>query len=266
LTQISILGCGWLGLPLAINLINNGYKVNGSTTTIEKLEVLKGFNINPFQINLFQNNIAGDFASFLNNSEILFINIPPKSRGLEAERYINKIKLILKEVENSTIKKVIFISSTSVYKDDNSIVTEATKTFPETESGKQLIEAENAFKNIKNLNTTILRFGGLIGKDRHPVYFLSGKKEVKNPNAPINLIDQLDCIEIINSIIKKDIWNQTFNAVAPYHPTRQEYYNIKAKEFNLTPPDFKKSSKTVGKTVDSTKLITVLNYNFKNLG
>ena len=39
--RISILGCGWLGLPLAVELISKGYKVNGSTTSMTKVRELE---------------------------------------------------------------------------------------------------------------------------------------------------------------------------------------------------------------------------------
>jgi len=38
---ISILGCGWLGLPLAQHLIERSFTVNGSTTTADKCAQLK---------------------------------------------------------------------------------------------------------------------------------------------------------------------------------------------------------------------------------
>ena len=50
MTQISILGCGWLGLPLAKALLENSFLVNGSTTSIEKLSVLENSGIQGFQI------------------------------------------------------------------------------------------------------------------------------------------------------------------------------------------------------------------------
>ena len=37
--KIGIIGCGWLGLPLAKEFISNNYKVKGSTTTKEKLKI-----------------------------------------------------------------------------------------------------------------------------------------------------------------------------------------------------------------------------------
>ena len=44
---ISILGCGWLGVPLAEYLIKCGYRVKGSTRTKEELAVLESKGIEP---------------------------------------------------------------------------------------------------------------------------------------------------------------------------------------------------------------------------
>lgn len=130
------------------------------------------------------------------------------------------------------------MSSTSVYGDDNDFVSEETITNPETESGKQLLLAEALLQNNKNFETTILRFGGLIGEDRHPVKFLAGKENLENPDTPINLIHLYDCISIIKEIINQSKWNEVFNAVAPFHPSREEYYTQKAIETNLPEPKF----------------------------
>ena len=39
--QISILGCGWLGFPLAQALLKAGFSTKGSTTSIDKKEMLE---------------------------------------------------------------------------------------------------------------------------------------------------------------------------------------------------------------------------------
>src|SRR5687767_11144375 len=126
MTQISILGCGWLGLPLAQNLIANGFSIKGSTTSVNKIELLRNSGISPFLITVSENHIEGDVNAFLKDSEILIIDIPPKLRGSEKENFVAKIKTITSFIENSGVKKVLFISSTSVYADDNSVVTEDT--------------------------------------------------------------------------------------------------------------------------------------------
>jgi len=263
MTQISILGCGWLGLPLAKSLIEKGFWVNGSTTSLEKIAVLKNEGITAFQIEVTENEIIGNLENFLKNSAILILDIPPKLRGNQPENFVEKIKNILSFVENSSVQKVLFISSTSVYADDNSKINEETKPQPETESGKQLLEVENLLKANSNFQTTIIRFGGLIGDDRNPIHFLAGRKNIQNPDAPINIIHLKDCIGVIESVIEKNIWNETFNAVCPFHPTRKDYYTQKAIALNLPIPEFDFSNKSIGKIISSTKTETVLNYTFQ---
>jgi nucleoside-diphosphate-sugar epimerase len=267
--KISILGCGWLGFPLAKSLLQNGYKICGSTTSVEKISKLKNAGITPFIIRLSENEIEGEINSFLKNSEVLLIDIPPKLRGDSSENFVEKIQNLVPYIEKSSVKKVIFVSSTSVYSDDNSIITEETKPQSDTESGKQLLEVEQILQNNTNFQTVILRFGGLIGDDRHPIKFLAGRTNIENPDGAINLIHQIDCIGIIEEILRqmqndKLKRNEIFNAVAPFHPTRKDYYTTKAKEQNLSLPQFNESKTSIGKIILSEKVALILNYNFIN--
>jgi len=267
--KVSILGCGWLGFPLAKKLIEIGFEVKGSTTTENKLAVLKSNKIAPYLLELSETKISECISDFLYNSDILIIDIPPGLRKIteatSEKTFVNKIKTLLPFMENSTIEKVIFISSTSVYADTATIstVTEESVLHPDTESGKQLVEVENLLRNNYNFQTTIIRFGGLIGEDRNIVKMLTGKTNVANPDAPINLIHQEDCVEIICEILKQNCWNETFNAVAPNHPTRKKYYTEKAKQLHLTAPLFNENDTNFGKIVSSEKLENVLGYTFK---
>ncbi|WP_394775527.1 SDR family oxidoreductase [Flavobacterium sp.] len=281
MTQISILGCGWLGLPLAKKLIEKGHSVNGSTASENKLSILENAGINPFLIILSDpetsvegmvenKRLSESINDFLDKSEILLIDIPPKLRGNNADSgdsprkiFLEKIENLIPFIEKSTIKKVLFVSSTSVYGDENGIITEETIPNPETESGKQLLLSEAILQKNQNFETTILRFGGLIGEDRHPVKFLAGKENLENPDAPVNLIHQKDCISIIEQIINQSKWNDVFNAVAPFHPTRQEYYTEKAQEQNLILPKFTTEKSNIKKTISSKKVENILSYQFE---
>ncbi|NER12966.1 NAD(P)H-binding protein [Leptobacterium flavescens] len=256
------MGCGWLGFPLAVSLIEKGYIVKGSTTSAEKKEVLSEARIQPYLIELSSKAIKGDIDGFLSGTDVFIVNIPPKLRGINSENFVLKILLLIENIKNHNVKKVLFISSTSVYTDDNSIVSEATQPRPQTESGKQLLEAEQKLQACPEFETTIIRFGGLIGGERHPIYFLSGKKNIKNPNAPLNLIHRDDCMAIIEKILATEKWGTVFNAVYPDHPSKKEYYSRKAAEFKLTPPNFDEATPSTGKTISSDKLIRELNYRF----
>ena len=267
--KISILGCGWLGLPLAKKLIENGYEVKGSTTSESKLELLKNAGISPYQIKMEENEITGNMESFLENTDVLLVDVPPKLRGDFTENFVQKIKNLIPFVENSKVEKVLFVSSTSVYGDTFPIqeLDEESALNPDTESGKQLVEVEKLLQSNENFQTTVLRFGGLIGHERNPAKFLAGKENVENPEAPINFIHQEDCIGIICAMLRQVEnetwnWNNTFNAVAPNHPNRENYYTEKALEMNLKVPTFVKDSNSIGKKISSKKLQNKLNYIF----
>ena len=274
MSAVSILGCGWLGLPLAKSLLLKGYEVKGSTTSEGKLEVLKNAGISPFQIQLEAHQIIGTIEDFLKETDVLIIDIPP---GLRRESstsneitFVNKIKNLIPYIEKSGIQKIIFVSSTSVYGDCFPIVeiTEETKPNPDTESGKQLAIVEALLQSNLNFKTTVIRFGGLLGEDRHPAKFLAGRTNVENPDAPVNLIQREDCIGIIEKILRQVQhdnweWNQTFNAVSPQHPKRKAYYHKKAEILNLPLPTFAKNSESKGKMISSKKVETILGYSFQ---
>ena len=103
MTKISILGCGWLGLPLAKALIENGFSVKGSTTSSEKIPALQKATINPYLIEIGEDVLHGEIDNFLEQSQVLIINIPPKLRGNSPEKFVSKIENILPFIEKSGI-------------------------------------------------------------------------------------------------------------------------------------------------------------------
>lgn len=253
---ISILGCGWLGIPLAENLIADGFRVNGSTTSPNKITALQTKGITPFLIALEADAVEGDIQNFL-QSDILIIDIPPRFH------FSHKIAALVPHIIKSGIKKVLLVSSISVYADDNAVLTEADIPDPKTDKSKQLFDAEMVLQNRPEFQTTVVRFGGLFDEKRHPVKYLAGEANLENPGAPVNLIHQTDCIGIIRAIFKKEIWGETFNAAAPSHPTREEYYTRIAKQMQLIPPRFTHAKSSLGKTIDPKKVQDLLGYSFR---
>ncbi|MEW2920948.1 SDR family oxidoreductase [Muricauda sp. ANG21] len=236
--KIGVLGCGWLGLPLAKRLLKDSYKVFGTTTSADKLQALEKEGVHPFKISVKPTKIHGDIQGFLSQIDVLIINVPPRLRGSQNESFIDKMELLHSEIQKSGVKKVIFVSSTSVYGNLEGEVTERTPPNPVTESGKQLVQSEELFLSDPHISTTIIRFGGLIGPDRHPVTMLSKKQHLTNGNDPVNLIHLEDCIHIISIILKNKYWGEVFNGVNPFHPPKIEYYNSEATKRGLPLPPY----------------------------
>ncbi|MFN4762277.1 SDR family NAD(P)-dependent oxidoreductase [Gillisia sp. Q332] len=263
--KISLLGCGWLGLPLSKKLLEEGHIIKGSTTSMEKLSKLSEAGLIPYRIKLFAEGVQGDLSAFLEDSELLIIDIPPGLRSDPEANFIGKIGRLKDFIEKSSIKRVLFVSATSVYEDTEEfpVYTEEDSSNGTAENSLQLKSAENELKNSEHYEATIVRFGGLFGPDRHPVNYLSGKKNVKDPKAPVNLIHLEDCIGIISKIIEKEAWGITFNAVYPEHPTKAAYYTRIAEEKNLGIPEFDLEMVSKGKRIESVTLEEVLDYSFQ---
>ncbi len=245
--SIGVLGCGWMGLPLAKKLSSLGYKVSGTTTSPAKMELLESIGIKPYNISLQADTIQGEIDQFLNDIQVLVINVPPRLRKANAESYVDKMKLLHSKIMDSSIENIIFASSTSVYGNIEGDITELTTPQPITESGKQLLICEKLFLEEPKFGATVIRFGGLIGPDRHPVTTLSKKKGLTNGNDLVNLIQLEDCIHIILKILENNYWNETFNAVYPLHPTKQEYYTQEASKRGIPAPGYEASQNGLGR-------------------
>jgi nucleoside-diphosphate-sugar epimerase len=257
---ISILGCGWYGKALAKELLQKGITVKGSATSIEKTDQLRSIGVIPYivGVNADKINYAADFFK----CDILVISLPPGLKKGEGSGYLPKLKHIIHAIEDNSIQKVIYISSTGVCGDHNMKVIEADAPNPDTDSGKILLEAENLFRNENNFTTTIIRFGGLVGPGRHPGRFFAGKKDIPNGLAPVNMIHLDDCVGIGVAIIEKHAFGHLFNACSPDHPAKEDFYKNAALSGGYPAPIFLHELKT-WKIVDSLNLKTILNYHFK---
>lgn len=263
--KISIIGCGWLGFPLAKHFVDNGYVVKGSTTTKAKLKTLSNAGIEAFTIQLNEKGITGNYPDFFKESDTVIINIPPGLRKNPNKNHVEEIQHLIKAIATQSIKNIIYISSTSVFNDESDfpVINDSSAPNATTSSAKQLIAIEDALQKNPKFNTTIIRFGGLYDAQRHPAKFLAGKTNVSNPEAPVNLIHKEDCINIISLVLKKNIQNEILNAVHPDHPSKKEYYTNYCKEHQLELPKFNMEEKNKGKLIESIKLEQLLNYSWK---
>ena len=255
--KISILGCGWLGFPLAKKLIANSYYVKGSTTSWEKLKLLQENDIEPTRIVLTADGIyEEDFF----DSEILFLNIPPGRKDPNIlKSYEDKVRSLFPYLPSD--RKIIFASSTGVYPNNDGIVNEDTQPAPVRLSGKAVLAAEEILK-ARFENLCILRFAGLTGPDRKAGSFLAGKKDVPNGNTLVNLIHLEDCISIILKIIAGNHWGETFNVVSDKHPSREDFYLTAAKKEGLEAPTFN-NEKGSFKIVSNQRIKERLSFEFK---
>ena len=275
--KISILGCGWLGLPLGKFLVEKGHAVKGSTTSEDKISLLSSVGIEPFLIKfspqmevvqssdyrltaLNDDNGKGlpCYVSQFLDSEILIVCIPPRAGKFGEDYHVQQIQSLLEYLPNSSIKSIIYTSSTSVYPELNREMNED----DEVLENHALIKVENLLKNLLQ-NVTILRCGGLMGGERIPAKYFAGKT-INTGKIPVNYVHQEDVIQIITMILEKGFWNETFNIVSPEHPLREEVYLKNCADLGFEKPIFEEPTEQIPyKIISPQKLILRTDYEFK---
>jgi nucleoside-diphosphate-sugar epimerase len=262
-SKISILGCGWLGLPLARHLLAAGYQVQGSTTTPANMPVLAQYGISPFLLDLQQPPARAALTDFL-RADGLVISFPPGLRAGNGNAYLQQMQLLAAVLDQTPTPHILFISSTSVYPDCNRVVTEADDAalIP---AGNALRQAERLLQALPGKTVTILRLAGLAGGSRHPGRFLAGKTQVPNPRAPVNLIHQDDCVAIAGMLMQQQQRGSgVYNACSAEHPCREEFYTAAALSLGLAPPRFAPPGPAdTFKVISSEKLKQAMHYDFK---
>lgn len=151
--------------------------------------------------------------------DILVFMLPTRSD--EVLSFFNSLdKKILAKKE-----QVIFISSTSIYLEEN-------KEFDEEGEIKKdinLSKIEQIFRELNN--ATIFRCGGLMGYDRFGAKYFSNK-EVKNSKNKVNFVHRDDVIKAINLSLEKKAFG-IFNLCSKFHPSKEELYKKEALEMGI---------------------------------
>jgi nucleoside-diphosphate-sugar epimerase len=255
-TTIAIIGCGWLGTPLAEFFVRKGYRVKGTTTTHSKRKDLINMGIGASVYRL------GEKSDKLPLADVYIINIPPS----RIENYATKLHNLHADLPSST-RQIIYCSTTSVYGNAEGTVTESDvapgavihpdqqEEAPHGTPRSELLQAEAVF--AADERSIILRLAGLIGGGRNPARFLAGRTGVSKPNAPVNITHLEELIAVIAQLINKQVPSPIYNVCASDHPTRKDYYTQAALAAGLTPPKFDETDFSKGKLVDASKIESV---------
>ncbi len=253
--NITILGLGWLGLPLAKSLIKKGLNVIGTSTSDDKIESINASNeLKAIKWSLESNSPDNLIEQSL-KADVCIIAIPAS----HVFKNLGTVTDFLQKLSSST--EIILISSTGVYPEKLALANEDYQ-FKGTELTNSNVQIEQTISNSINQRLTILRLAGLIGPNRHPIKQLQGRIDIPNGDSPINLVHLNDVIAFIELLIQEQKFGDIVNVCHPSHPTREEYYLAAAKYFKLANPAFLKGS-SKNKKIDNEKSQQAYDFQYK---
>lgn len=255
-SKVIIIGSGWLGMPLAVQLAHQGYEVT-STTTSNNAKIAES-TVPTVVLNTdFPHQVSTTLQEV--NADIMIIAIPPSRK---CNDYLSHLTLLSDAAKKTRIKRVIFISSSSVWGSNVGMVDETIPALPTTDSACAMLKFEQHLAIQGHFEATTLRLSGLFGPGRHPGRFLAGRVNVASPNSAVNMIHLTDCIGLIRALLNTPQWQSAYTGCAPSHPSRQAFYSQGAETLELPPPRFIADTGTPYKTVCGKHSAGKLSYDY----
>jgi nucleoside-diphosphate-sugar epimerase len=211
--------------------------------------------IEAYEVRLKDHTIEGDIAGFLHGLDGLVLNIPPGLRSDPGADFAARIRMLEPHMKAAGTPHLIFVSSTSVYGEAQGTVSESDLPEPDSETGRHLLQAESFVLSNTTRTNQVLRPGGLLGPDRHPVLTLSGRTLTSGGDSRVNLVRLGDLLEILERLVTQRLPAGIYNAVYPEHPLKREYYSREASAFGLPAPSYAQPGQVrEGKIVRSRRL------------
>ena len=117
--KIGIIGCGWLGFPLAQHFIQMNYFVNGTSTSESKALLFNEHHIQHFE---FQLGTPIE-TSFFEDLDYIILSLPVSSKNAFSD-YAELAAQIQRDKAHKS--KIVITSSTSVYSQFEGVIDEET--------------------------------------------------------------------------------------------------------------------------------------------
>lgn len=215
-----IVGCGYVGFPLAVELVHHGHEVFGLRRSSSSAAALQAAGIKPLHADITQPlSLAGLPREF----DWVVNCVASGGGGVDEYRqlYLEGMRnLIAWLAPTDKMPRLVYTSSTGVYgQNDGSLVDETSPTEPATETARVLVETEKlllAAGREQNFPAMILRAAGIYGPERGYLLkqFLRGEARLEGAGGRmLNMIHRDDLIRAIIAALEGGRAGAIYNAV-----------------------------------------------------
>ncbi|MEO5802263.1 MAG: SDR family oxidoreductase [Verrucomicrobiota bacterium] len=274
--RVLIIGCGYVGIPLGVELIRLGHEVFGVRRSADSNEELKAAGITPLVADISKR----DELEKLPRDFDWVVNTVSSTKGGAAEYeevYLNGTRNLIDWLAANPPKKFVYTSSTSVYgQTDGSAVKESSPTEPQSETSKILVQTEKLLLDAaqqKNFPAVILRVAGIYGPERGHLFLQYLRNEAKisgKGERLINMIHRDDLVGAIIAALKSGRAGEIYNAVDDEPVPQIHFFRWLSETLGKYMPPFATEAETAErkrgltqKKVSNRKLKMELGYQFK---
>jgi nucleoside-diphosphate-sugar epimerase len=239
-----IVGCGYLGRRVAAQWIAEGHQVSALTRSPANAQSLQSAGIGP---------VIGDVTDPASLSRLPAADVVVYAVGLDRnsgqsqrEVYVTGLRNVLAHLPSS-VKRFIYISSTSVYgQTAGEWIDETSPCLPSRENGQVCLEAEQALREhfreqSRSGGFNILRLAGIYGPQRllsRIETLRSGEPLSGHPEAWLNLIHADDAAAAVLACETHGTASECYLVCDDEPIHRRRYYQLLASLVGAPPPRF----------------------------
>jgi nucleoside-diphosphate-sugar epimerase len=274
--RVLIVGCGYVGVPLGIELLRLGHEVFGLRRNPSAENELKTAGIQP----LIADVTKPDELEKLPCEFDWVVNCVAGGGDAENYRevYFNGTKNLIGWLASNPPKKFVYTSSTSVYaQNDGSQVKESSPTEPVAETSRILVETEKILLKAvaeRKFPAVILRVAGIYGPDRGHLFkqFLKNEAHIEGDGSrSLNMIHRDDLVGGIITAMKNGRAGEIYNAVDDEPVSQKAFFEWLGGTLGKYPPPSEPENSlenrkrgVTNKRVSNRKLKMELGYQFKH--
>ncbi|MCF2858854.1 NADP-binding protein [Pseudoalteromonas sp. SMS1] len=230
--RVIVLGAGWLGNALARDARTAGWQVEATRRVADHDAQISAFCLTGSQLH----------HTLTLHDAYWICAIPPRMRQPDSN-YLETLEQALITAESMACKGILLCSSTAVYGTDEGVFTEQSMLAPKDSKRQQVLQSAETL--VQNAGGKIVRLAGLVGPEREPGRFISGKHLSSSSLARVNMLHQQDAVNGVMCIL--DNWQDAapiYNLCHPSHPTKQDYYQQHCTREGSAPPTFASNTKS----------------------
>jgi nucleoside-diphosphate-sugar epimerase len=274
--RVLIVGCGYVGLPLGIELAGLGHEVSGLRRTPAAEPLLRQAGIRP----LIGDITRPESLRKLPHAFDWIVNcVASGGGGADDYRalYWQGTRNLVAWLSPARPLKFLYTSSTGVYgQDDGSRVTELSPTNPASATARVLVETEQELHRAvesSGFPAVILRLAGIYGPGRGHWFkqFMAGSARIEGAGSRIlNLIHRDDVVGAIVAALERGVPGEVYNVVDDEPVTQLELFKwLSARTGRELPSvagetaDAPGKRRATNKAVSNAKLKSALGYTFK---
>ena len=233
--SVLIVGCGFVGLPLARDFVSSGWKTYGITVSETSVAKLRGESFHAYALDIRDER---SFRGLVRRDFDIVIHCASSGRGGVADYEAVFLTGTRNLMTNMECDRFIFTSSTSVYSQtDGSLVDESSPANPLRETSRFLRKTEDL---VLESGGVVARLAGLYGPGRCvPLQkLLDGKAIIEGTGERVmNMLHQSDAAGALRFLAETPT-NGLFNAVDDEPVSELDWFRHVCEQFKKPLPPF----------------------------